>query len=204
MNLDRPRQGYMIFDHARCVIHTSTNLWAVLRLHDDLPLQGADVMNLLEIAIGPGKTSLLRVEQWLDRRAALSIQQNAPPFVLVTATDAHTVHGSLAALGEAYWIATFEDVTDKLDPECGMRVAADADLLTGIGNRLLFEHSLDRTLARLAAGDIVNATVFFLDLDRFKVVNDSLGQEIGDNLLRLVGERLRTTRFGHTGTAWRR
>lgn len=36
MGLDRPRQDYMIFDRARCVIHTTTNPWAVLRLRDDL------------------------------------------------------------------------------------------------------------------------------------------------------------------------
>ena len=66
------------------------------------------------------------------------------------------------------------------------------DQLTGIANRSAFETQLEDALKRTAAGEIKQMGIFFLDLDRFKAVNDTLGHAVGDSLLRLVSERLRS------------
>ncbi len=67
---------------------------------------------------------------------------------------------------------------------------AHHDPITGLPNRALFLKILDRVLAsRATAGD--PTSVLFIDLDRFKAVNDSLGHEAGDQLLALVARRLR-------------
>ncbi len=76
--------------------------------------------------------------------------------------------------------------------------ATDASLrdhVTGIGNRRFFEQKLDSLLASQAAlapgtPAQVAATVLLLDLDRFKTVNDTLGHAVGDQLLRLVAQRM--------------
>src|SRR6185295_6146125 len=60
------------------------------------------------------------------------------------------------------------------------------DHLTGLPNRLHFQQRLEKRL--LAAG---SATVLLMDLDRFKEVNDTLGHDVGDQLLEQVGQRLR-------------
>jgi diguanylate cyclase (GGDEF)-like protein/excisionase family DNA binding protein len=66
------------------------------------------------------------------------------------------------------------------------------DVLTGLPNRALFIERVEQALARRAR--LHNRiAVLFLDLDGFKVVNDSLGHAVGDQLLRAVGERLRRT-----------
>jgi diguanylate cyclase (GGDEF)-like protein len=66
---------------------------------------------------------------------------------------------------------------------------ATHDSLTGLPNRTLFLERLTRTLARVERRS-VSCAVLFLDLDRFKVVNDSMGHEVGDRLLIEAAERL--------------
>ena len=65
------------------------------------------------------------------------------------------------------------------------------DQLTGLPNRMLFMNRLERTLAR-AQQKKTQAALLFLDIDRFKLVNDSLGHSVGDQLLKAMAERLDT------------
>jgi len=68
-----------------------------------------------------------------------------------------------------------------------LEFASNHDPLTGLANRSCFH---DRVVLALGRGDGSGAAVLFLDLDRFKNVNDTLGHDAGDELLRLVAERL--------------
>ncbi len=69
---------------------------------------------------------------------------------------------------------------------------ASRDVLTGIANRLYFDQHLGERLLELASGQVQRVTVLFLDLDRFKAVNDTLGHPVGDALLCKVTERLQS------------
>lgn len=83
----------------------------------------------------------------------------------------------------------FRDVTARRHAEAEIRRLAYFDVLTGLPNRTLFRDRLGQELARARRENDVVA-LMFLDTDRFKEVNDSLGHEAGDRLLQAIGERL--------------
>lgn len=81
------------------------------------------------------------------------------------------------------------DITERKIAEESLQYQSYHDPLTGLPNRALFLDRLHQALARTGRQNSM-AAVLFLDIDNFKVINDSLGHETGDQLLLLVAERL--------------
>jgi diguanylate cyclase (GGDEF)-like protein/PAS domain S-box-containing protein len=82
------------------------------------------------------------------------------------------------------------DVTQAMMAELKVHELARFDSLTGLPNRNMFLGELDRTIARARRHGTTFA-VFFIDLDRFKTINDTLGHDAGDQLLKTMAARLR-------------
>ncbi|MGB4062255.1 MAG: EAL domain-containing protein [Azonexus sp.] len=89
-----------------------------------------------------------------------------------------------------YHIAHFTDVSTERATEERLHHIAHHDVLTGLLNRLSLKGRMDQALAS-ARRDGARVAVMFIDLDRFKVINDTLGHHIGDELLIEVAKRLR-------------
>ena len=110
--------------------------------------------------------------------------------------DGATMWGDLTATvirgpnGEIlYGLGMIENITDRKRAEETVRHLAFHDALTGLPNRALFRDRLELAVVQ-ARRSQQTAAVMFLDLDRFKMVNDSVGHAEGDQLLREVAEKI--------------
>jgi diguanylate cyclase (GGDEF)-like protein/PAS domain S-box-containing protein len=104
--------------------------------------------------------------------------------VFVTATPVFDERGNLEGM-----IGVSADMSERKALEAELERRAFQDTLTGLPNRALFLDRLQHALARIER-DGGQLAVLFLDLDDFKIINDSLGHEAGDRLLVCVAERL--------------
>jgi len=91
-----------------------------------------------------------------------------------------------------HFVIVKRNVTEKKLYEAKLDRLAHHDPLTGLPNRLLFSDRLTQSIAR-ASRDKNLVGVVFVDLDRFKLINDTLGHSAGDELLKQVAQRLRST-----------
>jgi diguanylate cyclase (GGDEF)-like protein len=105
-------------------------------------------------------------------------------------------------LSDGGFVQTFTDITKRWEAEAHVARLASEDPLTGLPNRRVFRAALDRINHERnhpAAEERVEKefAVLFLDVDRFKVINDTLGHRVGDLLLRDVANRLKSSLRPH-------
>ena len=97
-----------------------------------------------------------------------------------------------------YHIAAFSDITERKRQEAQIEHLAFHDVLTGLPNRRLLIDRIEVAISQ-AQRENIGLAVLFIDLDRFKTINDSLGHQTGDQLLYEVGQRLcQSVRSGDT------
>ena len=137
------------------------------------PGEEADLLALLQNAHGNGG----RLTELVARRGA---EDAVPIEVTVSQLDDRDPPG---------FLLTARDVSARREAEETIRRLASRDPLTGLPNRLLFDDRLAQTVER-ARRNPQEFAVMLLDLDRFKLVNESLGMAKGDQLLREVARRL--------------
>lgn len=88
------------------------------------------------------------------------------------------------------WYGTNTDIDDQKQSEAKLNHIARHDPLTDLPNRIEFMSHLRSAVERARTNQVARFAVLFLDLDRFKVINDSLGHIVGDKLLTQIAERL--------------
>ena len=128
--------------------------------------------------------SIERLSSW--SREAINVRKDGSTFPVLLRSDA-----VLDSRGRTVGLVTCcEDLTERKELERRLLQNSFYDPLTALPNRGLLTHRLDLAVERAARGD-GGFAVLVVGLDRFKRVNDGLGREAGDELLRAVAERLR-------------
>jgi len=136
---------------------------------------------------------------WGDLRARLERHEAFRDFEY-SYTDRHGRRFHISVCGEALldddgrfvgYRGTSRDISLRKQAEARIRFLATHDELTGLPNRVMFSEVLTHVLES-SRRNARKCAVLFIDLDRFKLINDSLGHEAGDTLLREVALRLKT------------
>jgi diguanylate cyclase (GGDEF)-like protein len=108
--------------------------------------------------------------------------------MVVDTSDGRSILIVNEPLADGGWVATHEDITERRRTEERITHLAHYDVLTDLPNRALFHEQLKQELACIAPGE--QLAVYYIDIDEFKSVNDSLGHLIGDELLKSVAVSL--------------
>lgn len=118
----------------------------------------------------------------------IGIQQGPPRQTVWVLVNAFPVMNDQQSLQKV--VVTFNDITERKLAEESLRHRALHDALTDLPNRTLLLERLDHALQQAQRQSAQRFAVLFIDLNRFKVINDSLGHTIGDQLLIQVGQLL--------------
>ena len=185
--LESPRLGSIVLDDRSRVVHLNSKLKNLLGVPAGAAVLHATAAHLLSLsaALDPASSECL-LSVW--KKAIGDAESSELGVCLTVEKGSRTFHFENRRIGARHWISTFEDITNNREQECRVSEAALSDSLTGLANRRRFEQALSEAFRKPE----VSATVLFIDLDRFKAVNDTLGHAIGDEVLRLVSQRLQS------------
>jgi diguanylate cyclase (GGDEF)-like protein/PAS domain S-box-containing protein len=132
------------------------------------------------------RTLEVRLKTRGSRKATRHFEITA--FPIDAATWPHE-EGDISHRSNARYYGTARDVTERKEAEAFINFQAYHDLLTRLPNRALFKDRLDLAITQARRSE-QKLAVMFLDLDRFKIINDTLGHAMGDRLLQAVTHRL--------------
>ncbi len=182
--LDNMSQGLCLFDAQQRLEVVNRRFFEVFGLARDKIQPGMSARHILEMKVAiqnnGGKTADELFEE-LDG----SLRSNAKGTRFYELKDGRVIACSHNKTRDGGWVVTYEDVTERQQAEAKIMHMARHDALTNLPNRLLFREKMEQALER---GE--ELAVLFIDLDRFKSVNDTLGHPVGDALLCAVTKRL--------------
>ncbi len=186
--LDNMSQGVLMFDAAARLVFCNRRYVEMYGLSPDVAKPGCRLLDLLNQRL-QARTFSGNPDEYVAELLA-KITEGETFDTVVSSGDGRAFSVVNKPLVDGGWLATHEDVTERRRAEVQIAHMARHDGLTDLPNRALLRERLEQELKRVKRGE--SLAVLCLDLDHFKSINDTLGHPIGDELLKLVADRLRS------------
>lgn len=184
--LENMSQGFCMFDAEQRLVMSNKQYISLYSMSEDMVQPGTTLRQMLEQQIANGIYAGGDPEGYIRQRLDLAGK----------AEQKHTIHelsdGRILSvehipLPDGGSLATHEDITELRKYEKHIAYLATYDALTGIENRSSLEQ---KTAQQFVSAQGEKFAVLCIDLDKFKVINETLGHMVGDKLLKAISERL--------------
>jgi diguanylate cyclase (GGDEF)-like protein len=181
--------GLCMFDRQHRLMVWNKRFCDVYRIAPKALAPGITLRNVIELSVArgnhPDRTAAEMVAEYEARLAA-----GVPSHSKLQLPNGRIIAISHQPMADGGAVVIFEDVTEREQAEARARFLATHDDLTGLPNRLMFSQLVSDAI-KVGRRDGQEFAIMFIDLDRFKIINDTLGHTAGDSLLTEVAARLK-------------
>jgi diguanylate cyclase (GGDEF)-like protein len=186
-------RGLSMFDADQRLIVCNNSYRQMYALPESLTCPGTPLSEIVRYHVKretgrDGVEEAAKRADWIARHLR-KLSEGRPFSHIQSLRDGRKIMVTYQPLAEGGWVDIQEDVTEKRQAQEQIEWLARHDALTGVANRFYFREMFEKLLADLDNGS--KLALHWIDLDRFKEVNDTFGHPTGDALLQAVAGRLR-------------
>jgi diguanylate cyclase (GGDEF)-like protein len=179
--------GLCMFDSTRHIVVANQTLTRQMGLSPGCELKGSSLHHVVDCCVSAGLISTANAKLLIDSLDA-RLAGGVDTAFAIEMLDCRTFEFTVRAMEDGGMVVLIEDITARKIAEAKINHLARFDALTGLPNRVTLRDRMEQALSELRSDNM--CAVHFIDLDRFKQVNDTLGHTRGDLLLEAVAKRL--------------
>jgi diguanylate cyclase (GGDEF)-like protein len=182
--LNNMAQGLCMFDSQQRLLIANPRFSEIFKISPDKLTSGTSIREVMALAQATDKNPAAAAAA---QRKLLT--ESPTGSVVTTLADGRIISISHRPMPDGGLVATFDDVTEQRRAETRASFLATHDDLTALPNRVVFSQSVSEAI-KIGRRYDQQSAVMFVDLDRFKIINDTLGHSAGDALLIEIAKRL--------------